>query len=80
MEDKVLSGLIPLSLTNRDDVILAKKNLLSCMSKGVTFKNDISKLIYSVLCAYFKATQSFPDTDMFSDILQDILILKMAKR
>lgn len=70
MEDKVLAGLIPASLSNRDDVLTAKRNLLSCMAKNITFKSEIAKLIYSVLVAYFKATQGFPDSDMFSDILQ----------
>lgn len=71
MEEKVLAGLIPLTLTSRDDVLTAKGNLLSAMSKGIVFKNEIYKLIYSVLVAYFKATSGFPDSDMMADILQE---------
>ena len=71
MEDKILAGLIPPRLDSREAIIEAKKNLLATMQKNLTFKEQSSKLIYQILVAYFKSTQSFPDTDIFTDILQD---------
>ena len=71
MEDIVLEGLIPLNLNDRQDVWKTKSNLLSCMSKKLEFKDEANRLIYNVIVAYFKKTQSFLDADMFASVLQD---------
>ena len=71
MEDIVLKGLIPLNLNDRQDVWQVKSNLLNCMSRRLVFQDESNRLIYNVIVAYFKETQSFLDPDMFVSVLQD---------
>lgn len=71
MENKVLAGMIPYSLIDRDVVLQAKRNLLNVMRRNLSFTSDSNKLIFNVIASYFKATQNFPDTDIFTDILKD---------
>lgn len=71
MIQKLLSGVIPKVLDDREMVLSSKKNLLSLMSKQVSFKEDYANVILKTVIAYFKMTGGFLDTDQFKDILVD---------
>jgi len=81
MEDIVLEGLLPLNLDDRQDVWQVKANLLACMSKKLAFKDESNRLIYNVICAYFRQTKNFLDANMFVSVLRDNQVdpEKMAK-
>lgn len=71
MERKLLSGVLPRSASDRDEVLICRRNLLDLIGKEVTFKDEVNNLILRVVIQYFQAAQTIIDLDQFKEVLID---------
>lgn len=71
MEKKILSGILPSNINNRELVNKAKIRLLTCLDKNITFSSKPAQTLYKVIVAYYKATKSFIDESILKTLLID---------